>query len=87
DEKKATKELRHELNQIKKNSEALDERYQAIRKAISSHCSKQQQLVRTLQKDHKLQTDFAMNYEYLSILEKVLINMFDNANKCFNATN
>ncbi|WP_022945163.1 hypothetical protein [Pseudoalteromonas ruthenica] len=90
---KDLKEARDTIAKMSSKEESLNskigyanERNQKLIKAVSAHCNKQRQLVRTLQKDHKLQTDFSINYEYLSILEKVLISMFDNANECFNAT-
>ena len=53
-----------------------------IRIAFSSYCDEQMNLIRALQKDHKLETRMGINYEYLSILEKALLKLYQYSEQC-----
>jgi len=79
-------ELNAEYSNLSTENTKLVDQQRNLLTAISKHCDEQRRLVRTLQKDHKLQVRFDMNYEYRSILEKVLITMFENAETCYQAT-
>ncbi|MBN2606538.1 MAG: hypothetical protein JXR47_04275 [Thiotrichales bacterium] len=60
-----------------KNSKQLDN--------MSGYCNSQRKLIQSLQKDYQLEARYTQNYEYLSILEKVMIKMFNNAQQCYEA--
>jgi len=87
-------QLKSDLSKLQEKNSQLElankdilERKRKFLKVVSNHCSEQVRLIKTLQKDHQLQIKFDMNYEYRSILEKVIITMFENAESCQKATN
>lgn len=78
--------MKEENSQLELGNEGVLVRYRKLLKAVSNHCSEQRRLIKTLQKEYQLQVKFDMNYEYRSILEKVIITMFENAESCQRAT-
>lgn len=49
---------------------------------ISERCYEQRKYIKALQADYGFQTKYTANYEYLSVLEKVIIQIAEYAENC-----
>ena len=76
------RELESEVKMLMLSNDKLLTREKTLMKGMSGYCYELKVAVRTLQKDHKLQYKYDINYEYRSILEKVLINIYSEAERC-----
>ncbi|AUL96991.1 hypothetical protein FORC54_2846 [Vibrio vulnificus] len=76
------RKLESEIKILMQNNDKLLTREKVLMKGMSGYCYELKVAVRTLQKEHKLQYKFDINYEYRSILEKVLIDIYSEAERC-----
>jgi len=76
------KSYKEDLGAIKSDYLELVEEQKKWYSVISNRCYQQRKYIRALQLDHKFQMKYAADFEYLSILEKVLIYMAEQAENC-----
>ena len=76
------RKLESEIKILMQNNDKLLTREKVLMEGMSGYCYELKVAVRTLQKEHKLQYKFDINYEYRSILEKVLIDIYSEAERC-----
>ena len=67
---------------LKVHYEQVMANQKALFNLMAERCHEQRQYVKVLQADYGFQTKYTANYEYLSILEKVIVQIGEYAEKC-----
>ncbi|APP04897.1 hypothetical protein [Vibrio harveyi] len=76
------KEAQNELSKLKTQYSKVVENRNTLYKLMSERCQEQRKYVKALQADYGFQTKYTANYEYLSILEKVIVQIGEYAENC-----
>lgn len=76
------KKTQSELSGLKVQYEQTIEKQKTLHNIIIQRCHEQRKYVKALQADYDFQTKYTANYEYLSILEKVIVQLGEYAENC-----
>lgn len=76
------KEKQSELSELKNQYAQAIENQKTLYNILTERCHEQRKYVKALQADYDFQTKYTANYEYLSILEKVIVKIGEYAENC-----
>lgn len=85
DNKHLSRELKstqRELSKLKSDYTKALEEQKKIYNIVAERCYEQRRYVKVLQAEHGFQTKYTANYEYLSVLEKIIVQMAEYAENC-----
>ncbi|BDA01095.1 hypothetical protein ACUFKR_002989 [Vibrio cholerae] len=85
DNKHLSRELKSaqsELSELKVQYEKSITNQKTLYKVIAERCNEQRKYLKALHADYGFQTKYTANYEYLSILEKVIVQIGEYAENC-----
>lgn len=76
------KRTQSELSELKVQYEQAIENQKTLYNIMAERCHEQRKYVKALQADYGFQIKYTANYEYLSILEKVIVKIGEYAENC-----
>ncbi|MGF1868308.1 host-nuclease inhibitor Gam family protein [Enterovibrio norvegicus] len=76
------KETQREMSELETQYSQAIENQKALYNAMAERCHEQRKYLKALHADYGFQTKYTANYEYLSILEKVIVQIGEYAENC-----